>query len=170
MKEPISYKYIKIAFGILCAISLYSSIVSIFFEWGKTFITIPYIIVSIAPTLLQISILYFVIKIKDIRKFINGFTIIAIFGLLYKYNAFFNLETKIRLIVSLINIIIICYLVNTKIVRNWVAQNNIESKKPSNKELTYIFILYLFVLMFFSWIYKEQIKAKLSVENTYNIK
>ncbi len=170
MKEPISYKYIKIAFGILIAITFYSTSINIYSNWSKLFITTPFIIFSILPILLQISILFYIIKIKDIRKFIIGFAIMAIFGMIYEYLPQYNVYQKVIIIISLFNIVIIAYLINTKDVRNWVSQNNNESKKTYNRELTFIFIIYIILLIFFSWIYKEQIKAKLSVENTYNIK
>ena len=170
MKEPISYKYIKIAFGILIAITFYSTSINIYSNWSKLFITTPFIIFSILPILLQISILFYIIKIKDIRKFIIGFAIMAIFGMIYEYLPQYNVYQKVIIIIYLFNIVIIAYLINTKDVRNWVSQNNNESKKTYNRELTFIFIIYIILLIFFSWIYKEQIKAKLSVENTYNIK
>ena len=170
MKEPISYKYIKIAFGILIAITFYSTSINIYSNWSKLFITTPFIIFSILPILLQISILFYIIKIKDIRKFIIGFAIMAIFGMIYEYLPQYNVYQKVIIIISLFNIVIIAYLINTKDVRNWVSQNNNESKKTYNRELTIKYIIYIILLIFFSWIYKEQIKAKLSVENTYNIK
>ncbi len=175
MKEPISYKYLKISMLTSLILSFMLTLLNIYLIWDKSFITTILLISILLPLLMQLIILNYINKVNDIRIFINVFALIVVLGgyleysTLYKENLNSNLllYNKTHLIVKIIYVTLITYFINTKEVKKWVAENKIDYKK-SNKKLFIIIILYLILANTLKWIYTEQYKAKFKITQSIN--
>ena len=175
MKEPISYKYLKISMLTSLILSFMLTLLNIYLIWDKSFITTILLISILLPLLMQLIILNYINKVNDIRIFINVFALIVVLGgyleysTLYKENLNSNLllYNKTHLIVKIIYVTLITYFINTKEVKKWVAENKIDYKK-SNKNLFIIIILYLILANTLKWIYTEQYKAKFKITQSIN--